>query len=124
VNASVSAAPGTHAVVFRNGRATPGDFAAQVGALGGSGDACSNGFARKRLKNLVGNPHVIRYYMHGFPPDSSVQRNRSCTSPYGGELSPFSSPHLALCSHAEISRQNPAGTKARCSRTSWAAASS
>ncbi|CAA9317201.1 MAG: hypothetical protein AVDCRST_MAG68-2721 [uncultured Gemmatimonadetes bacterium] len=51
-NASVSAAPATHLVVFRNERAIPEDFAAQVAALGGSVDAAYPGVGIAAVSGL------------------------------------------------------------------------
>jgi subtilisin family serine protease len=51
-NASVSAAPAAHLVVFRNERAIPDDFAAQVSALGGSVDAAYAGLGIAAVSGL------------------------------------------------------------------------
>ncbi|HEX8362277.1 MAG TPA: hypothetical protein VF613_19320, partial [Longimicrobium sp.] len=51
-NASVPAAPAAHLVVFRNERAIPDDFAAQVGALGGRVDAAYNGLGIAAVSGL------------------------------------------------------------------------
>ncbi|HEX8432961.1 MAG TPA: S8 family serine peptidase [Longimicrobium sp.] len=51
-SASVAIAPAAHLVVFRNERGIPDDFAAQVGALGGSVDAAYAGLGIATVSGL------------------------------------------------------------------------